>query len=120
MKPMTFKTKILVSILVTSILPLIAISIYSLVNSKNQLEHAAFNELSIIRDTKNSIISNYLDSVGTGVVSLASNDTVLIAATEFIDAYNTLPSATEETRKNLSKYYLNDFANEYKSKTGKE
>ncbi len=120
MKSISFKYKLIISILAMSTVPLIINSIYSLTSSKTELENAAFDKLVAIRETKNVTLTRYLDTISSQIVTLAHDKMIIDAARDFMQAYKKVPTVSEEGLTKLKGYYSHDFANEYKSKTGNE
>ena len=114
MKTIPFKYKLIISILAMGIIPLVINSIYSLKSSKAELERAALEKLTAVREIKNQSITRYLDSLNKQIVTLAHDKMMVDAAKEFLVVFNHLPPGTEEERSKLQDYYSKDFAAEYK------
>lgn len=118
MKNIPFKYKLIASILIVSLTPLIINSIYNLKSSRAALKDAAFDKLVALREAKNKSITRYLNTISKQIVTL-SHDKMLIDATkEYKSAFKKLPAnPNEDAALKLSEYYNKDFANEYKTKT---
>ena len=120
MKTLSFKQKLIVSILCMSTVPMLINSIYSLKNSRDELEKGAFEKLAAIRESKNATITRYLQTVSSQIITLAHDKMVVEAARDFSMAFKKIPVSNEEAISKLKSYYTDQFANEYKTKTGNE
>lgn len=120
MKSLSFKYKLVISMLVMSLVPLMINSFYSLRSSREELKKAAFDKLSFVSQAKNKNISQYLHTVSSQLVTLSHNKMMIDASREFIGVYKRNLSITDEASVKLKKYYSEDFADEYKNKTGEE
>lgn len=120
MNKIPFKYKLVLSILVMSITPLIINSVYSLSRFQSELEKTAYEKLDAIKESKNASISRYLETISQQITTLSHDKTVVDAARDFSMAFKNLPSANEDVIRKLKGYYTNEFATEYKNKTQKE
>ncbi|MDO9183618.1 MAG: methyl-accepting chemotaxis protein [Bacteriovorax sp.] len=118
MKTMSFRFKLILSMLAMSVVPLIATSVYSLKSSRDALRQAAFDKLVSVRESKNKSISRYLTTVSFEIQTLAHDKMMIDAAKEFMGAFKNLPAGTPEALSKLKGYYVNEFGAEYKNKTG--
>lgn len=118
MKNVPFRYKLIISILVMSLVPLLISAIYILNSSKAELEQASFDKLTSVRELKNKSISRYLSTV-SAQISTMSHDLMLInASKEFKAAFKSTPASLEGSKAKLNDYYSKEFAVEYKNKTG--
>ena len=120
MKPLSFKYKLVISMLAMSLLPLTINSIYSLKSSRDEIRNAAFDKLSYVSQAKNKSISRYLQTVSSQIVTLSHDKMMIDAARDFIGVFKKTPPVGEEASAKLKNYYSSDFASEYKNKTGAE
>ena len=120
MKDISFKVKLVISILAMSIIPLVINSVYSIFTSKEALQKSALEKLISAREARNNSITRYLDTLSSQV-SVLSHDKMIVDAThEFISAFNKLPEAGEDVKPRLTEYYTTHFGGEYKNKTGNQ
>lgn len=120
MKKMSFKQKLILSILLMSTIPLIIISFYSLNTSRTELEKNAFNKLSAIRDSRNETLVRYLEMISSQILTYSHNKMIVDAAKDFSYALKKISPANKEEITELKNYYTSKFAIEYKNKTNKE
>lgn len=117
MKEVSFKVKLIISILAMSIIPLVINSLYSISTSKDALQKAALEKLISAREARNNSITRYLDTIGFQINTLSHDKMIIDATNQFISAFNKLPSANDEEKRRLEDYYTNQFGKEYKNKT---
>lgn len=118
MKDLSFKYKLLISMLAMSIIPLVATSSYNLSNSRTALEKAAQDKLIATKEAKNESISRYLNTISSQILTLAHDKMIVEAAREFSSSFKKLPSPSGDAEVKLKEYYVKKFAEEYKNKTG--
>lgn len=118
MKDVSFKVKLVISILAMSIVPLVINSIYSIQTSKEALQSTALEKLVSAREARNNSITRYLDTLGSQIRVLSHDKMIIDATAQFISAFNKIPAAVGEEKVKLAEYYTNHFGVEYKNKTG--
>jgi methyl-accepting chemotaxis protein len=118
MKDISFKYKLIISMLAISIIPLVATSIYNLINSRTALKNEAIDKLITTREAKNETISRYLNTISSQVLTLANDKMIVEAARDFSSSFKKIPSPTGDAEEKLKEYYTKTFAEEYKKKTG--
>jgi methyl-accepting chemotaxis protein len=101
-----------------SIIPLVVNSIYSLKNGREALQKAAFEKLEAVRESKNSSITRYLETISLQVITSAHDKTLIDASKELMGAFKKTPLATDEFTAKLGSYYVDEVGKEYKTKTG--
>ena len=120
-KTMPFKTKLILSILLVSIIPLLISAIVNLQNSTASLEEAALYKLESIRESKNQSISRYLKNITDNIVTMAHNQMIINSVDELRSAFfQDARALSSEELKKLKDYYDLEFSKEYKNKTGEE
>lgn len=98
---LSFKYKLMISMLGMSLVPLVVSSYYSLSSSKNELEKQAIEKLVSIRDEKNSSITRYLNTISSQIITFSHDKMIVDAAKDYTSAFNKLPNATSESAANL-------------------
>jgi methyl-accepting chemotaxis protein len=119
MKDVSFKVKLIISILAMSVIPLVINSVYTIETSRVALQSSALEKLVSAREARNNSITRYLDTIGFQINTLSHDKMIIDATNQFISAFNKLPNATEDEKIKLADYYTNQFGTEYKSKTDK-
>lgn len=120
-KQISFRYKLIASILIVSTIPLIVSAFYNLHHSTEALKHAAFEKLESAKESKNKSISRYLSSITNQIITLSHNKMLVDATNEFNIAFKAESNApTKEELDKLKSYYDKDFATEYKNKNETE
>lgn len=119
-KKLSFKKKLMISVILMSLIPLALSSYYALKSSREELKRQATQKLILVRDAKNSSLTRYLNTVSSQLLSSSNSKMIADAAKDFIAAFNEISTTPPDALTNLNKYYQKDFAEEYKKKTGKE
>lgn len=120
MKTVSFKVKLMISILAVSIIPLVINSIYSIHISKKALQESALEKLVSVREARNESISRYLNTIESQISTLSHDKMIIDATNEFISVFNKIPASTQDEKIKLADYYQNQFGVEYKNKTDKD
>lgn len=120
MKTISFKYKLIISILAMSIIPLVTNSIYSLKSSREELKRAAFEKLVSVRESKNESITRYLNTISSQLLTMSHDKMIIEATRDFNEAFKKIPTANDEAKSKVQDYYSKEFAVEYKNKTGQE
>lgn len=119
--PMPFKIKLILSILLVSIVPLLISAVVNLRNSTKALEEAALLKLESVRESKNQTISRYLRGLTDNIITMAHNQMITDSVADFKTAFEAdARSLTADELKKLKDYYDLEFSKEYKNKTGEE
>lgn len=102
---MKLKYKMLVSLLGVGCLPALIISLLSLHTASSSLEHQTFSQLEALREVKKSAVTRYFQTAEGQIITTAETPSVSNAMASMIDAMDTLPSRTAQTRSQLTSYY---------------
>ena len=105
MKNVPFRYKLILSILVMSLVPLLISAIYILNSSKAELEQASFDKLTSVRELKNKSISRYLNTVSAQISTLSHDMMLINAAKEFKAALKSTPASLEGSKANFTDSY---------------
>lgn len=82
-KQLSFKTKLIISVLSVSIIPLVIAIGVGLNNSIKDLKNLQFEILAEGREAKNVQLTNYFESIGDQIVSLSHSKMTIEAAENF-------------------------------------
>ena len=105
-KQISFRYKLIASILIVSTIPLIVSAFYNLHHSTEALKHAAFEKLESAKESKNKSISRYLSSITNQIITLSHNKMLVDATNEFNIAFKAESNApTKEELDTLNSYY---------------
>ncbi len=114
-KNMTIKTKLIGSLVLAVLVPMIILAIISIGRSGEALEQSAFNQLSAIRTIKHDQIASFFEERKGDVEVYAANSAVQMAMDRFNKAYELYGINSDTWRKwnNLHGPKLEIYANTY-------
>ena len=122
---LTLKMKLMASMLIVGILPLLVAGILMLTKSSDALQQQAFNQLESLRTVKKDQIEDYFGQIHDQVLTFSESETVVDAMKQFKRHFHNLdkdlavsPAQLKTYRDRLITYYANTFANEYQNQTG--
>ncbi len=123
MKQMTLSSKLTLSMLMVSLLPLAITSFTLLSNASSALKQQAFNQLESVREIKKGQIESYFSVIDKQLVTLAENPTTINAMSDFSERFDALADNIDVDSKQLQQYkesqtsyYTNAFAQEFEQK----
>jgi methyl-accepting chemotaxis protein len=116
----SFKVKLIIILLSTSLIPMIALSLYTYQSSSASMEESHFNSLVSIRDLKARAIKDYFKVLQNQILTFSENRMVVSAAKRLRPAFQSVRQENEvetdrinEYLKKVSSYYIDQFAVEY-------
>lgn len=121
----SLKQKLLFSLVLAGLLPLLTISVVIDIQAGNALKTQAFNQLISVRDIKKQQIEQYLIEINHQIETLSKSAMIIDAAKGFSFGFKMLPVQlsgevnVDDAQSQLAGYYQNDFANQYQAQTGK-
>ncbi|SMF04873.1 Methyl-accepting chemotaxis protein [Alteromonadaceae bacterium Bs31] len=117
---LTLAQKLISVLLVVGLVPMLIVSIIASVVATQQLEKQAFDQLNAVRQIKSAAIERYFDGVRSQVTTMAESTTVINAAGAFsrsfkrvINSEKYTPEQIDEFKKELSRYYNDEFGTKY-------
>ncbi|MEE9355398.1 MAG: methyl-accepting chemotaxis protein [Methylococcaceae bacterium] len=120
MKKMTLSTKLTLSMLIASLLPLAITSFVLLAKAKFAIEEQAFNQLDSVREIKKGQIESYFSVISDQLITLAENPSTINAMMGFAQQFKVLAKDINPSDKQMQQYkskvfnyYENAFANKF-------
>ena len=115
----SIKQKLLVSFLLVGLLPVLAISIASIKQITNALEHEAESNLEGIRNIRAREVESYFGTIRKQAITMAHDPATIDALTQFKAAYAQLEQTAasqpmDKIRAGVSGYVENDFSEQFK------
>ncbi len=121
LKNCSLNKKILLAFFVIGIIPFLAAGFVSLQKAESSLHRQSFNQLESIREIKKKEIEKYFTTLKNQIITFSENSMVVDAMERFENAFESIISDNSITasdilrmRQELSAYYTDDFAEEYK------
>ena len=123
-KALSLKQKLLISLLLAGLLPLLVITLVIDYLATDALKTQAFNQLVSVRDIKKQQIEEYMRTINRQVETLSEDEMIVDAVRDFSKGFALLPQELKANdidsyRNKLAGYYQNDFAAKYKDENRK-
>lgn len=115
-----FTAKLLISMLIIGLVPLLCTSWLLTVTSNTALEHQVFSKLDSVREIKRHQVEGYFSTIDSQILTMAENTMVIQAVSSFTSSFAKLTPLevdTGQVKGNLKRYYTDHFANTYRDST---
>lgn len=112
---MTLKKKIILSMMIAGVLPLMVAMYLSVTRSSNALERLAYNQITSLNSSKKNQVEAYFANIRSQVTALSSSTMTVDAMREFSRGFAALPTAIEggvtlaDMRSATRGYYTDEF-----------
>jgi methyl-accepting chemotaxis protein len=120
-----FKGKLVLSMLVAGILPLIIAGAFTSYQAGNALSDQASRQLESLRAVKKANIEHYFGQISDQVITYSEDTMIVEAMKEFKQGFHDLPQSLDTTDEDkslhlskLTNYYENEFAKEFAKQNG--
>lgn len=121
---LTLTRKLIGALLVVGLLPMLIVSLLSYSVANQQLEKQAFDQLQSVRDIKASAIKRYFRQVENQIITLAESSQTIESAESFGRRFPRIarssghnnPESIERLKRELTSYYTDAYAEEYKAR----
>ena len=121
------REKLVVTILVLGLLPLLIASVLNVTAATSALTRQAFSQLESVRALKTVQIEDYFEQIRGQIGILAKDPFMVEAMLGFADAFHAIPERLEleeaeiqERTTALERFYTRDFASAYQTRTGEQ
>ena len=121
----SIRHKLLAGLLGVAIVPLVALGVTSYRSSEDALMKQAFNQLEAVKTIKANQVNSYFKTIEDQMLTFSEDLTIVQAMSDFKQSIETVreengatPEEVAKMRDELRQYYANDFAAEYKNRTG--
>lgn len=112
-KDLKIKSKLISAFLILSLLPLIVLTIISIINVRKELEYEAFTKLNAIQKVKKNQISDYFDEIKSQMRTFSNDEMIRNAAIEFTRAFFNIEAEIGEEFESSWQTYENRLRNRY-------
>lgn len=123
------RTKLVVILLLVSLIPMLAIGLFSINIAQDSIETLTFKKLESVRDVKKSTLESYFTQLENQIEVLASNKALIEALDEFSTEYLSFGDSSdgmdvassdtlEPLRQSVKSYWQKEFAPRYQAESG--
>jgi hypothetical protein len=116
----SLRTLVLSALLAMSLVPLSLLGIAMYRSAADSLRKEAFARLEAVRTTTASSVERYFETLRQELLVTATNPLSLDALMTFRNAWEDLPTTTEQDSQSLASYYAAEFTPRLRQKTAEE
>ena len=122
---LNLRSKMILIILLSSLIPTIVMGLYSYNNSSDALKKEIIKKLVAVKEIKEESVKRYFASIKSQVKTMSQNKMVVNAMEEFSEAFEEIkkekiskPNPIRKARQDLQQYYFQNFQKEYERQNG--
>lgn len=122
MKSWSLKQKLITAMLFASIVPIVAVSLYTNYQSSQIFKQEAFDRLDAIKNVKAQSLKRYFSDIENQIQTFAGYEMVQDAMIHFSKAFKSYeaPEDASQYKTKLENYYKNEFEKKYSELTNKK